>query len=989
MLLGAGIITTAAATTGDAQVRRDTTARRDTTQRDTTARRDTTRAPGDTLPQDSTSKFQVEWATPDSAMEALLAREGYVVTKYQGERVELVAKDRTIRLIGKAAVGRTEAVLVGDTVTYNDSLDLVTAAAGDTGNVILQDPTGAQDDIVAKRIRYEVANRRGLAYDVTTAVVSGQRWVVHGAITGFLNDSSAAKRNAFYARDGWITSCAETEPHYHFASREMKVISKDVMVARPAVLYIGDIPVFWLPFVFQDLRSGRRSGIIPPRFGVSDIVRNSPDYRRTIEDLGYYFALSDYYDAQVALDWRSSAGAEPGDPGWIRYKGSFDYRWLNRFLSGGLDVSYLKQSDGATNTTYSWSHDQQFSQRSRLSMNLNYASSTTLQRQNTFNPWAALSTIDSRLNYQQQIGSFQLGFGGSRKQYPGRDQVDQDVPNLNVSSKPINIGSWLTWTPSFQFGNRQSLKIDQPPLLYAYTPSASGVGIDSVVVNRNTRQTQAAFDTPIKIGEFTWTNSFRYSDNLNDFPYTKVVVEPADSSKKQTITFERDFATTLDWTTGITLPSFFQGTWKLSPSVSFQNVDPKPFFYRSQFSNGEFAQQKKRVVWSVSSAPTLFGLFPGFGPVERFRHSISPTFSYSYAAKSSVGDDYLRATNQTRPGYIGAFAQNMVSLSLSTNVEGKLRAESDSVPEEQKRKIKLLSLSFTPLEYDFQRAKETGGSGFVTERFGYTLRSDLLPGFDFGVDYSLFRGSPRTSDTAEFSPYREAIRGSLSLNRESGIVAAIARLFGYDLRGQVQNTPTAAAATRDSASVRSIASQKIAGSVNTANRMNEQFARSMGGGWQVDLTYSSQRFRPVEGAIEVDPQAQCAYLQEVDPFAYDQCIQKFTTAPGVQDPFAPTTGGGQIYRSPPTQNLQASTRFNITPKWAMQWSTNYDFVAQEFGMHTVSLRRELHDWDAIFAFTQSPNGNFAFNFFIALRAQPELKFNYDRRSYRRTPGGFQ
>jgi len=109
----------------------------------------------------------------------------------------------------------------------------------------------------------------------------------------------------------------------------------------------------------------------------------------------------------------------------------------------------------------------------------------------------------------------------------------------------------------------------------------------------------------------------------------------------------------------------------------------------------------------------------------------------------------------------------------------------------------------------------------------------------------------------------------------------------------------------------------------------------------------------------------------------------------VQDPYAPTTGGSQVYQSPPTQNIQGSTRFSITPKWAMQWTTNYDFVRHEFGMHTVSLRRELHDWDAIFAFTQSPNGNFAFNFFIALRAQPDLKFNYDRRSYGRTPGGFQ
>ena len=996
VLLVAGGITATVAPPAEAQVRRDTTARRDTTvRRDTTAqrdtvRRDTTRAPGDSLQRDSTSKVEVKWASPDSAMDELLKREGYVVTKYQGDIVELLAKDRTIRLVGTAAVGRPEAVLVGDTVTYNDSLDIVMASAGDTGSVILQDPTGAQDDIVAKRIRYDVLNRRGLAYDVTTAVESGQRWVVHGAITGFLNDSSAAKRSAFYAKDGWITSCTETTPHYHFASREMKVISKDVMVARPAVLYLGDIPIFWLPFVFQDLRSGRRSGIIPPRFGISDIVRNSPDYRRTIEDLGYYFALSDYFDAQVAMDWRSSAGADEGDPGWIRYKGSFDYRWLTRFLSGGIDVSHLSQSDGQVNRTYSWSHEQQFSQRSRLSMNLNYASSTTIQRRNTFNPWTALSTIDSRLNYQQQIGSLQIGLGGSRKQYPGREQVDQDVPSLNISSKPINIGSWLTWTPSFQLANRQSLHIDQTgQFLYAYRPSSSGVGIDSVLVDRSTRMTQMSFDTPIKIGEFTWTNSFRYTDNLNDFPYTKIVVDPTDSSKKQTITFERDFATTLDWTTGITLPSFFQGTWKLSPSVSFQNVDPKPFFYRSQFSQGTFAQQKKRAVWSLSAAPTFFGLFPGFGPVERFRHSISPTLSWSYSARSSVSDSYLRATNQTRPGYIGAFAQNVLSLGFSTNLEGKLRPESDSVPDEAKKKVKLLSLTFTPLEYDFQRSKQTGGSGFVTERFGYTARSDLLPGLDFGVDYSLFRGSPRTSDTAEFSPYLESVRGSISLNKQSGLVAAIARLFGYDMRGEVQNTPTAAAASRDSATARSIASQKIAGSVNTANRMLEQFGGGMGAGWQVDLAYSFQRFRPVEGAIEVDPRQQCAYLENVDPFAHDQCIQKYTQAPGVQDPFAPTTGGGQIYRSPPTQNIQASTRFNITPKWAMQWSTNYDFVAQEFGMHTVSLRRELHDWDAIFAFTQSPNGNFAFNFFIALRAQPELKFNYDRRSYKRTPGGFQ
>ena len=85
------------------------------------------------------------------------------------------------------------------------------------------------------------------------------------------------------------------------------------MVARPGVLYIADVPVFWLPFIFQDLRSGRRSGVLTPRFGVSDIVRNSPSYRRQVEGLGYYWAISDYLDAQASFDWRSSADAQYGD----------------------------------------------------------------------------------------------------------------------------------------------------------------------------------------------------------------------------------------------------------------------------------------------------------------------------------------------------------------------------------------------------------------------------------------------------------------------------------------------------------------------------------------------------------------------------------------------------------------------------------------------------------------------------------------------------
>ena len=76
--------------------------------------------------------------------------------------------------------------------------------------------------------------------------------------------------------------------------------------------------------------------------------------------------------------------------------------------------------------------------------------------------------------------------------------------------------------------------------------------------------------------------------------------------------------------------------------------------------------------------------------------------------------------------------------------------------------------------------------------------------------------------------------------------------------------------------------------------------------------------------------------------------------------------------------------FHITPKWSTSWGTTYDFTAHQFGSQQVTLQRELHDWRSVFAFTKGPNGNFAFNFFIALNADPDIKFNYDKATYRQS-----
>ena len=90
------------------------------------------------------------------------------------------------------------------------------------------------------------------------------------------------------------------------------------MVARPVVLYVRDVPILWLPFIFQDMRPGRHSGILIPQFGINDLVRPTPGYNRQVANLGYYWAPNDYLDFTGRLDWFSNRYVQYGVTGQYR-----------------------------------------------------------------------------------------------------------------------------------------------------------------------------------------------------------------------------------------------------------------------------------------------------------------------------------------------------------------------------------------------------------------------------------------------------------------------------------------------------------------------------------------------------------------------------------------------------------------------------------------------------------------------------------------------
>jgi len=340
-----------------------------------------------------------------------------------------------------------------------------------------------------------------------------------------------------------------------------------------------------------------------------------------------------------------------------------------------------------------WTHSQNFSQSTSLSANINYVTNTFIQRTTQFNPQQVLATISSQANYQTKIGPAAISLGGSRTQYPGRNEVAQSFPNFGIQVPTLSLARWLDWSPGFNFQTDQRLNIDQAgEFTYRYFTNAAGAP-DSVRRHRNTRNTSSRFETPIRIGGFNWSNSFSMTDQVEDAPVTIPVVDVNDTSIKNSRVFAKTFSTQLDWQTGISLPSFFQGSFKISPSVNFQNVDGHAFWLRTEQSGGRWVHQSKRAAFGLSASPTLFGLFPGFGSITRFRHSITPVISYSYAPSADISSEFLRALNKSKQGYLSANAQNIVTLSLSHVLEAKVR-NSDTSSTAEPKKIKILAMNF-------------------------------------------------------------------------------------------------------------------------------------------------------------------------------------------------------------------------------------------------------------------------------------------------------
>jgi len=885
-------------------------------------------ARSDTLQLDSLPRIDVDarrqelgggdFPDKDSDFQQLTGMPGFRVMEYRGETVELEIDSETIRLGGQAQANYGSDVLRADTIMYEGQPQFMRAKRNI--DLVGEGQAHVTSDSI---LYYDVARLKGTIFDAETEFSErGAQWKVKGTAVPKGQDTVFVSRGAF-------TSCEYDDPHYFFKAGRIKMVAETVIVAWPVTLYVSDVPVFWLPFFAQDIRPGRHSGFVPPRFGFNDIVKTSDSYNRQISDFGYYWAINEFTDFRGTVDWFSGQ--------YTRLNGIFNYNFLKQFIRGSARASYSFGSSGKV-----WdlrlNHNQELSAVTNYRVNLGYVNNTRLFTDQSFDPRDQTQTIDSELGFAHRWPFASFTLNAQRRQFLGAaDQVTLTLPRIGLSLSPVTLfkaprsraGPFnnITWNGQVDFSR---------------TEITNEVSDDRLT-------TDARAGSNVRVGNLNWTSSGSFNE-VNTAPFD-TATGPGPKLSVATINWD----TRLSYQINLLGPAM-----RLSPRFSLNGL-----LFRSNDTSNDFLGAPTRWSFGVQLDSEIFGFWPGFGPFSRVRHKLSPRIGWDYVPEVSLTQQQMSI-----PGFpvSAGDAQNRLSIGLTQTFEAKVRPrrrveEADPtaegramvdeiageiaargrqlapvgnanppLPTEQERTappverttplgasqlppeertIVLLSWNITtPLTWDFARASRNEPT-LLTESFTSIFTSDLLRGLTVNVTHDLFEGIGPNRD---FAPFLSSLSAQFSFRSGLGLSDVVGL-------GRDQFEPVGAAPGLDQ-SLR-------AGSRFGPGNQFEAFDRTQTGAgpWDIAVSYSLARIR----AGELGTKNQ--------------------------------TLGGAISLQP-------------TPNWRIRWATQYNFTQKEFGAQLITLDRSLHHWMASFQFSKAPNGNVLFQFFVQLRDAPELKVDY-------------
>ncbi len=240
----------------------------------------------------------------------------------------------------------------------------------------------------------------------------------------------------YFMKGARITSSKDIEdPEYYFLVNKMKFVPGKKVVLGTTNLWIENVPTpIALPFAYFPITEESRSGIIPPSYGQS----NERGY--TLQNGGYYFALSDKYDLAVLGDYYTNgsyaARLESSYANKYKYNGRVNIRFENLITSERGYPDYSKSK--IYNIQWSHSKDPKSNPNSRFAASVNLGSSQYFQQSiNQVNIGSNLNnTLNSSVSYSKTINTIpQINFAlsATHSQNTQTKQINMTLPTLQAS----------------------------------------------------------------------------------------------------------------------------------------------------------------------------------------------------------------------------------------------------------------------------------------------------------------------------------------------------------------------------------------------------------------------------------------------------------------------------------------------------------------------------------------------------------------------------
>ncbi len=507
----------------------------------------------------------------------------------------------------------------------------------------------------------------------------------------------------FMANARFTTAENLDDPEYQFITSKMKFVPDGKVVVGPTYMEIYGVPTpIALPFAFFPMSKKQTSGIILPSFG--EDTGNDRGY--FLQNGGYYFAISDYFDLAALGDYytNGSYGLRFETNYKVRYKfnGNAAFRYEN------LLTSERGFPDFAQRTIYNirWSHSQdaKANPNSRFSASVNLGSSQYYQQSvNQINQANFLNnTLASSVSYSK---SFQgepqvnLSLTATHSQNTNTEQINLTLPTLQASMSRVfpfapKTGSkqGAIQNVNFQLNTRGEYRINTTDSLFG----KSEMFDDALAGMRHSIPVSTNFKifNHFSVGasanfEETWTlNTInRFFDEAND----------------EVVTIDQNgFDRFLTYNFGTSIGTTLYGMY------NFKNKDSNPKI-----------QAIRHVV-----RPSL-------------SYSVTPTFDQYYETYEVIDADgtttdqveYTRFENSLF-GRPGNRYSSSIGLSVGNNIEAKVRSK-DSTKTEPEKVFILNNLNFSTA-YDlaadslnFSPVRVTGGTQILDKKmsinFGMTL----------------------------------------------------------------------------------------------------------------------------------------------------------------------------------------------------------------------------------------------------------------------------